>query len=245
MADQDPQTPAPPVETPVEPTPQAQPQYATVEQFKNLERALTTIAQHLSQAAPAQAPAPQSPDDLKDDELWGLAQQGNRQAFEMYQSRIAQRETRRMMGQQAQDQTVLNQLTALYQKYPELGDPQHPLTQRAVAFKGVLMQMGSANNRQTDLDAILRAVADSRDVISPRTASPARQATPTGQMGAMHRQADSTSKDEAKVTPEGIKLAKQMGVKDPGKAIKKFWERNDNGTSRVSPNIAAAIDRQG
>lgn len=233
--------------TPIAPTPPT-PQYVTQEQFKAVEQALTTVAQHLATAMPARqaAPAPKSPEEISDEDLWSAAQQGNRQAFEMYQGRIARREFQTQYAQKTHDQTVLGQLTALYQKYPELGDPQHPLTQRAMAFKSALVQLGEpVQSRKTDLDAILRAVADSRDLISPKTASPTRQATPTGQMGAMHRQAETPEKaEDVKLTPDEGKLAKQMGVKDPRKAVKKFWERNENGTSRVSPNIAAAIDRQ-
>src|SRR5947209_6860140 len=76
--------------------------------------------QHQAQQAPTKGPA-------SDDELWQLAQQGDRTAFELYQERIADRRARAVMAEQNQANIVDQQLTSLAQRYPVFNDTGHPL----------------------------------------------------------------------------------------------------------------------
>src|SRR3989442_26748 len=236
----DPPEPAAPgaTQVPPDPTPPPDPYEP---RFASLERQIAGIAGLIQRVQPSQ-PAPQGPKDLSDEELWALAQQGNRQAFELYQERIADRRFQQRFTAQRHEDAVTQQLAVLYQRYPELSDPQNPLTQRAVAFKNVLIQMGGQNSRQTDLDAILRAVADSRDLISKPAsqAPPARVAAASGQIGAMHRAA-SAPKPTPGVSDAEASVAKKMGIKDPKGALERFQKRQDEGRSTVSPTIVSAV----
>lgn len=197
--------------------------------------------QVIQQPLPAE---PKAAGDLTDEQLWGLAQQGNRQAFEMYQERIADRRFEQKFRGEQQGAVVRSQLAALYAAYPELRDPQHPLTQRAVAFKNVLISMGEPGNAsKTDLDAILRAVADSRAMLArpaPGT-SAARQTSVGGQIAATPAPSARLAAVEPEVSEAAKALASRMGIKDPGGAMKRFEERQKKGLSSVSPLIAAAV----
>jgi hypothetical protein len=220
----------------VEPAP---PQYATRDDFARLERTLANLAAAMPQpAAPATKPG-----DLSDDELWTMAQQGNRAAFEMYQERIADRKIQQRLQGQNKANLVGGQLQQLVAKYPELTQAGHVMNTRYQQFFTVLRNMGEPDGPQTYLDAALRAVADSRDVIGAKPIAPAR--TPmSGHMGAAHREPE-RQPAAPNVSGEEAALARKMGVKDPSKATTKFWERNKNGLNSVSPNVAAALQMGG
>lgn len=236
-----------PVATP-EPAPE--PIFNAKESFEKLERMLYTVAGQLQNIQqPAAAPV-KEPEEMRDEELWSLAQQGNRQAFEMYQQRIADRQFDKRFGAVQQNQGVQQQIAYLVKEYPEFTDPNHALTQRARAFKQVQVQMGeSPNSLQTDLNAMLRAVADSRAIIAPKAPTmPARSASASGHLAPSHQQVPSPTTPAEKVSPDEAALAKRMGIKDASKAKQRFNERQANGLSSVSPTIIAALDvmdRQG
>lgn len=240
MADETPPNPEPevipePVAAPAEP----QPQYVTRDDFVRLERSLATLAANL----PVAQPVPQTTGELKDDELWTLAQQGNRQAFELYQERIADRKIQQRMQGSRKEQAVQAQLAALVQGYPELTQTGHVMNTRYQQWYGALKGMGEPDAIQTQLDAALRAVSASRDIIGAKPVAPARSPM-TGHMGASHREPERATAAAA-VTPDEASLARKMGVRDPGKATTKFWERNKNGLNSVSPNVAAALQMGG
>lgn len=241
MADE---TPTP--EPQPEPTPEpqavapAEPQYATRDDFARLERTLAALASNLPQAQPT----PQTSKDLSDEELWGLAQQGNRQAFELYQERIADRKIQQRLRGSQKEASVQAQLGALVQGYPELAQNGHVINTRYQQWYAALKGIDpSTPELQLQLDAALRAVSSSRDVLQSKPVQPAR--TPmSGQMGASHREPERTPQQPA-VTADEASLARKMGVKDPSKATTKFWERNKNGLNSVSPNVAAALQMGG
>lgn len=246
MPDPTPQNTEPVVTEPVtqaEPVAQATPapEYASRSDFERLERMLTAMASAV--ASQPQAPAaPQNPSQVTDDQLYDLATKGNRPALDEYVGRIAERKAGGFQSQNQRQQAVMGQLAVLYQKYPELADAQNPLTQKALAFRQALFGMGEPNTRETELNAILRAVADSRDLIAKPVGQP-RQSQP-GQFPSTPRQQAAPAETAEVVTPQEHTLAKQFGVRDAGAAKKKFWERNGKGISSVSPNIAAALQMQ-
>lgn len=223
----------------------AAPDYATLQQqYAETQKQLQALAAYVieQQKPQPEVHQPRQAGPATEEELWARAQQGDRQAFNEYIRRNAAQETNQRLQAQQSDAMVQSQLATLYQRYPELADPNHALTTKAVAFKQALMGMGAPNSRQTDLDAILRAVADSRDVLAgraqPRQPS-AGQATPS------HRAAPAPNADEKKLTPAEHKLARQYGVKDANKAMKQFYARNQEGRSAVSPQVAMIVREQG
>lgn len=245
MADETPVTPTPeavPAPAPEATAPAPEPQFNAQEAFARLERNLLTLAtqmQGMQQSVP-----PAKGEEATADELWSLAQQGNRQAFELYQERIADRRFDKRFSQVQSVQSVQAQINALVSQYPEFADPNHPITQKAQVFKQALVRMGEPQQSiNTDLNAMLRAVADSRAIIQPRSpVAPARSATPS-HFAPSHAAAPSAAKPEA-VSDVELRLAKQMGVKDPTKAKSRFYERQANGQSSVSPTVVAALDIQ-
>lgn len=240
-------TPAP-VPEPVAQAPAQSPSAFNAEEaFRSLERNLLTLATQI-QGIQQQAPLPTSDKEPTDQELWSLAQQGNQHAFELYQERIADRRFNKRFGEHQSGQSVQTQLNALVAKYPEFADPNHQITQRAQAFKQALVRMGEpANSPKTDLDAMLRAVADSREIIAPRQPVHAARSAAPQHFAPSHQTQQSAPRPEA-VSEADAKLAKQYGVRDAAKAKSRFWERQANGQSSISPTVIAALDvaeRQG
>src|SRR5438034_1740020 len=92
--------------------------------FSRLQDQLNTVAQLVTQQHQAAAPVKGQPTD---EELWSLAQQGDRTAFELYQERIADRQGRKLLAEQRQVNLVDSQLQTLAQRYPVFNDASHPL----------------------------------------------------------------------------------------------------------------------
>lgn len=217
-------------------TPAADPNAELRAQYTQMQQQLQALATYVVQGQ--RQPPPKATEDTEET-LWGRAQQGDRQAFNEYMRRIAAQETGQRLATAQIQSAVEGQLGVLYQRYPELADPQHQLSRRAVAFKQALLGMGASNTRQTDLDAILRAVADSRDILGkPMASRPnAAQTTPS------HRAAPTPeSHDEVRLTDRELALGRKYGVKDPKKAMAQFHARNRDGRSSVTPEIAAVVD---
>lgn len=229
---------APPETQPV------QPEFVSRQDFMAFQSNLEQTIGRLAQSLRPPEPAPQKPDDITDEELWALAQQNNRKAFELYQERIADRRIGQALSKTQKQQATASQLSALVAKYPELTQRGHGVNDKYLAFYQTLRQLGSPDNQETQLDAALRAVADSRELFAARPVPAARQPQ-TGQMAPSHRQQPASSNGGVAPTPKEIALAQKMGVKDPKKAMQKFWERNAEGRSRISPNIAAALNMDG
>lgn len=190
--------------------------------------------------------------EVTDDDLWALAQQGDRVAFEEYQRRVAQRVYNQNSGVATRNQTAQNQISALMQKYPMFSDGQHPLTQTANQALTLLVRSGEpAGDPGTVLKAMFTAVAERPDLVSEHYSQTARaseqqrrsagQVAQSGQTGASHRSSPAPSKDKLKVSPEEEALARRMGVKDPLGAKRRFLERNEKGTSSLGA-VGAMVD---
>lgn len=196
-----------------------------------------------TQAAQPQPQPQQSSAELTDEELWQQAQQGNRQAFELYQQRIADRRIRVQAQQAGYVQSVDRQLAAIMNKYPVLQDASHPLTQTANMAYSLLLQQGYPQGRATLLEAAKTAIADRPDLIAElqgasavtadRSRRTAAQSAQSGATGVTHRQ-DSTPTTQPKaLTPDELSLARKMGVKDPQKSKERFLQRQQEGKSSL------------
>jgi len=231
-------------------------QERTQQQLDAVLQWIATQATPQRQATYAPTPAqPQAADG--DEELWARAQQGDRQAFELYQQRIAERTYRQQSATQGRTQVVQGQLNALLSRYPMLRDSSHPLTQVVNQYYQALLQSGYPAEPATTLDAIKTALADRPDLVmelhtqnaqardaARRTAT---QTAQTGQMGGGMRQTPATPSTRQKpVTKEEIALANRMlpysekhhpDEKTPEQRVRgakqRFLQRQEDGTSRL------------
>lgn len=236
-------------------TPPSVPDRSTEQMFRELQRrdqerqkqidAVLSWIQTSGQATRTQ-PAPASVDpshaEPTDDDLWTLAQNGDRQAFELYQRRIAQRELKTQTQQQSRANVIVAQIQALTNRYPVLRDPSHALTQTVQQAYTLLVQAGYGQDSSTLLEAMKTAIADRPDLIAElhgqaaRAREHSRLSTTTraqsGMMGSSPRQ--STQEPvERQPSQEEIRLASRMGVKDIKKAKDAFMKRQETGRSSL------------
>lgn len=212
-----------------------------------LQQGLATIMAIL-QASQTKPEAPQS--GYTSEQLAQLAAAGHPDALTgLVDQRVNQTVQTRMEEHQRQQASVAEWST-LRTRYPQFADPSHPLTQYAMQVKSVLLRGGKPNAHATDVEAMLRAIADNPALVQPRLAQPVGDATrQTGVQaqgnvtGATQRRAPA-AKPAIKLDPKAYEIAKRMGVKDPQKAIEKFWKNQKDGRSSVSPTIGMIIRDQ-
>ena len=220
--------------------------------FGKLQDQITSLTQYIAtqQQPPSAQPAGKAPTD---DELWSLAQQGDRSAFELYMHRIADRRNESAMQVQEKQRITDAQLQLLASRYPVFNDAGHPLTQAATATYQMLVGQGYPAGRTTLLDAIKTAIADRPDIVAEMHAqgavaretsrvSAARRAQ-AGATGTTVRQEPAPAKP-AVITPQEAALAQRMGVKDPAKSKERFWKRQETGGSAVEPRLAAVLNKE-
>ena len=166
--------------------------------FEKFQRQMEAMSQYLA-SNQSRTPEPAAPkQDVTDDDLWRLAQQGDRNAFDVYMQRIASRTAQTQFQGARRESTVDAQLVALGQKYPVFNDGAHPLTQTVQMAYQLLLQQGYPVGKVTMLDAMKTAIADRPDLVADlqsqvgiaregarQSASRVAQA---GQMGAAHRE---------------------------------------------------------
>lgn len=224
--------------------------------FAKTQQQLDTVLQWIaSQAVTPQAPRQPAATDktqVSDEELWALAQQGDRHAFELYQERIADRRIKQESAAQNKARFVQNQLAVYAGKYPVLNNPQHPLAQHVTAVYQALLGNGYVQGQETLLEAIKLGVADRPDLIAAEynAGSQARegarrsatQVAQSGVTGATHRQAQTPAQSTGKaLSQEQRDLARRMGIKDPKKAVERFLARQENGQSSLG-GVRAFVD---
>lgn len=221
----------------------------------DLNRKIDAVLQYLASAQqqPTRPTPSQGQGELTDEQLWTLAQQGDRMAFEEYQGRIADRRVQQRMTADKSQTMVVSQLNSLVSKYPVLKDATHPLTQHAHQAYALLTQNGYPANQATLLEAAKTAIADRPDLVSEiysqsgQAREQVRQTAATraqaGVMGAQHRR-DATSPanqgPQVKVSPGSVELAKRMGIKDPKAAKERFLKRQETGQSSFG-SVAAFV----
>jgi hypothetical protein len=217
-----------------------------VEVNRQQARTQEQILQYLqaTNTAPRVVATPPAKESISDEDLWALAQQGDRSAFELYQKRIAERTYQEKQQVQTRTSIVDNQLRALFNRYPILRDPQHPLTQAVNSAYALYIQNGYPAGKETMLSAATAAITDNPELVasiqgqpgairevSRQTSVNARQA---GVTGVTHRNMPAAGSTKAKpLTKEEIALANRMGVKDPAGAKERFLKRNAEGQSSL------------
>ena len=212
--------------------------------FGRLERQLEVLAQRLSEP-PAPPRAGGTRTELSDDDLWKLAQQGERDAFELYMQRIAARTGQVQSAGDRLERFVDGQLSTLGQKYPMLSDTSHPLTQTVQLAYQLLLGQGYPANKATMLEAIKTGIADRPDLVAEihggrsrgteavrHSAATAAQA---GQTPPAPRSAPAPARtgNVRPLTEKERELANRMGVKDPQKAKEAFLQRQKEGKSAL------------
>ena len=239
---------APVTATPVMPTdrPEVNVLAEMNRKYARLENQIGQVMTLLSQQA--QQPATPARGQATDEELWSLAQQGDRGAFEMYQERIADRRFQARFAEKNQEALVDQQLSALASRYPVFNDTSHPLTLRVQSAYQLMVGRGYQPGKQTMLDAMKTAIADSPDLVAEihgrgdaARASATRRAQ-AGQTGATVRDSAPT-RQTTQVTAQQNRLAKAYGVKDAGKAIENFKKRQESGQSQLGM-VANAINEE-
>ena len=218
------------------------------ERQKQLDQVLAYLVSGQQQR---QAPVAERKAPATDEELWALAQQGDRPAYEEYHRRIARNEINQNSQISRNAQVVNGQLNALVNKYPVLNNPQHPLAQTTQQAYQLLLQNGYPAGPATLLDAAKTAIAERPDLIAEQYSQTAgareqsrqdgtRRAS-SGQMGGTRQDAPRTQ--TTKVTPEQQALANRMGVKDPAGAMTRFRKRQEDKLSSFG-GVAAFIPEE-
>ena len=251
----------PSTETPVTAAPGPVADRTPESMFRELQRKQSEqsaqINQVLAYLTNVAQPKPATEQDRKvltDDELWSLAQQGDRDAFVLHQQRITDRritETNRTLNRTA---LVDNQLRALFNRYPCLRDPGHKLTQVVNQAYTLYTQNGYPAGKETMLEAAKTAIADSPEIIAeiqgvaPVAREVSRQtgvrSAASGVTGVTHnRTAQPGTPKVRALTADELALAKRMGVKDPVKARENFLKRNAEGTSSLG-SVSAFVNQE-
>lgn len=221
----------------------------TQQEISELGKRVDALLNYMAQAQQPQYQQPPAPrpaaSEVTDEDLWERAKLGDRGAFDEYMARKARREVSQVTSVQNRQSLVASQLQALGAKYPMLNDPSHPLTQTAQTAYQLLVRSGYPAGQETLLEAAKTAIADRPDLVSEyysQTASARegvrRSATGsarTGQTGGTVRNEPAAPRagQARPLTPEQLRLAKQMGVKDPQGARERFLKRREQGISNV------------
>lgn len=242
------------VTTDVTPEPQDRP----VENLKaEFDRKFGDLSRQLSDfmavVASNQAPQPnQTRQGYSDEQLAELARAGSVDASLQLQQRVAERAAQSVVSTDRQAQFVQSQLATLYGKYPELSNPQHPLTVEAMKAKSVLLRTGRANNAETDLEAIKLAIVDNRHLagpavtpnVAPQQRQPSVQPQTSLDGSTTRREPARPNQPGRKIHPKVAAIAKRMGIKDPEAALARHDERHRKGQSAYSPGVAMIVREQ-
>ena len=211
-----------------------------------LQNQYDTLMQYVATQAQSRPAAP-TKGEPTDDELWSLAQQGDRSAFEVYMRRIATQSGAVQERQFEQRRLVENQLTILAGRYPVLNDASHPLTQQANSTYQALLGRGYQAGAATMLEAIKTAIADRNDLVAEMYQKPQpalrRDRAQAGVIGATTRD-EPTGTRPKPVSQAQSDLAKRMGVKDPAKALERFYKRQADGQSSVADTLHTFIKEE-
>lgn len=219
--------------------------------FGKVQQTLDQVMQLLALQQQAQAPKAQQK-ELTKEELYTLATQGDRVAFEEYNRRIAAEEYQKQFSQNSRQQTVRNQIVALQQKYPAFNDASHALSQTFTQAYQLMLRGGYAQSEETLLDAMKTAIAERPDLVADMYGQSARaqeqqrrsatQVSAAGQTGASHRAAAPSQK--LKVSQENLAALQKMGNKDPQGALDRLYKRQAEGKSSVSPMLKMVLEQE-
>ena len=220
--------------------------------FGKVEQALSDIASRLqtySPPAPAAPAAAQGWDAYTDEQLAQLAQAGSAEAAVKLSERVTTRIVQQHAVKQGRTQAVVLQLNGLFAKYPQLRDTMSPLYQAAMRAKEVLLQTGMyVQGTEVDVQAIYMAIAEHPEHVRP--AEPPAEDTvrrvaaqnPARMDGSVPRKTSPAPRAQAEpLSQKERDIARRMGVKDPANARGRFYERQLQGRSSVSPMVATIV----
>jgi hypothetical protein len=217
--------------------------------YQRLENQLSTVMNLLAQQAQTQ----QSPakGEATEEELWSLAQQGDRGAFDLYMQRKAHREAQQVYQSQAREATVQQQVYALASRYPVFNDQTHPLTIAATTAYQLMVRNGYPQGQTTLLDAMKTAIADRPDLVADMVSRAPDAARVSATRRAQAGQTGATTRDvplgnaprPTQASAEQQRLARAYGVKDAAGAIDRFKKRQESGQSSLGM-VANAITEE-
>ena len=215
--------------------------------FGRLERQLDFLASRLVEQSPAppKSGGHATRHELSDEDLWNLAKQGERDAFDLYMQRIASRTAQTQSAGDRIERLVDAQLSTLGQKYPVLNDTSHPLTQTVQLAYQLMLGQGYPATKATMLEAIKTGIADRPDLVAELHAGGSRGRETVRQSAATVAHAGQNPSAARAATPPPARttvrpltekereLAQRMGVKDPQKAKEAFLQRQKDGKSAL------------
>lgn len=211
-----------------------------------LQSQLTNVAAYVAalfenRVAPQQA--------QNEQQLWAAAAQGDPAATSaVIQQQVAQ-QVAVATAQNREAQQVQTRAQTLLEKYPDFKSADTPLCQVALSYKQSLLQSGF-RGLAADVRAMEAAIADNPQLVASRVHAPAvageiaRQGAvataATGQMGSSGRRAPVNRKDDElpPLTEREHQIAARMGIKDGVAARKRFFERQRQGRTAVSPLVS-------
>ena len=221
-----------------------------------LEQKFNTLTQAITQLIPQQQPTPPPASKggtVTDDDLFTLAQQGDKEAFAEWTRRQSRQTVMEYAEHTKRRNLIQGQLQAIGGKYPVLNDPNHPLTQTANTAYQLLVAQGYPADDNTRLDAIKTAIAERPDVIADLHAQSAnaresarRSSVNGGVLGVSHRSEGGSAErpHQFKVTDEERALAARMGIRKPIEEVKKnFLDRREKGLSNLGA-VGAHVDQE-
>jgi uncharacterized coiled-coil protein SlyX len=223
------------------------------DQSRQLQDLMSLLA---AQAAPQPPAPPARSTEYSDEQLGELARAGSVEASLKLQERVAHRAAQAVVQADQQTRFVQSQLSTLYAKYPHLANPQDPLTMEAMKAKSVLLRSGRANDALTDLEAIKLAIVDnprlaykdSAPTPAPGFSRPGGSVQPIASLDGQtnRREPVKPNAPGRKLHPKVLRMARDMGIKDPEAALARQEERQRKGQSSFSPGVIAIVrDQEG
>ena len=218
------------------------------DQSRQLQDLMALLA---AQAQTAPQPTAARSTEYSDEQLGELARAGSVDASLKLQERVAHRAAQTVVQADQYTRFVQSQLASLYAKYPHLANAQDPLTMEAMKAKSVLLRSGRANDAATDLEAIKLAIVDNPR-LAFKDAAPITGTTRPGSVqpiasldGQTHRREPvKPNTPGRKLHPRVLRMARDMGIKDPEGSLARQEERHRKGQSSFSPGVLAIVREQ-
>jgi len=225
------------------------------EMIVGLAANLNTIATHSTQSA-ATVPVTSEPTD---DELAQRAALGDANALMALQDRrinkvVDQRDSVARLGA-----LVDSQMLSLVGKYPGVRDTGHPFRGAVLQAKSVLLGIGYADNKATDVEAMKLAIANDPDLArsamapnAPAPAAPIRDNVPgPANLGGPAPRRRPQAAPAALVDDKTFEMARRMNPQKyatreaAAAAVARFRKRNAEGKTGFTPNVGIILKEQG
>lgn len=225
------------------------------EMIVGLAASLNSIASQSAQPA-ATVPASSEPTD---DELAQRAALGDANALVALQDRRINKVVDQRDSVARLNALVDSQMLSLVGKYPGVRDASHPFRAAVLQAKSVLLGIGYADNKATDVEAIKLAIANdpelARSAMAPSAPAPAAPARdnppgPANLAGPMPRRR-TTAPPAVSVDDKTFEMARRMNPQKyatreaAAAAVARFRKRNAEGKTGFTPNVGIILKEQG